>query len=125
MSLRFQAITAAGSRAGLTFKGPVANPAAKLDLKMDQGLLAGRQVDRLRLLLNLEDRLATISDTALDLAGGTIGLDGTVNLKGAFPSDLFTPTGRPEYPGVYPRSGFRYSGGNAVGRATGRIQWCP
>jgi len=77
--------------AGLTFKGPVANPAAKLDLKMDQGLLAGRQVDRLRLLLNLEDRLATISDTALDLAGGTIGLDGTVNLKGAFPSDLFTP----------------------------------
>ncbi|BBO78030.1 hypothetical protein DSCW_54470 [Desulfosarcina widdelii] len=77
--------------AGLTFKGSVANPMAKLDLKMDKGLLAGRPVDRLRLLLNLEDRLATISDTALELAGGTIGLDATVNLKDAFPSDLLTP----------------------------------
>lgn len=78
-------------KAGLTFKGPVANPAAKLDLKMDKGLLAGRRVDRLRIVLNLEDRLATISDTAFELAGGAIGLDATVNLKGAFPSDLLTP----------------------------------
>ncbi|WP_319523510.1 translocation/assembly module TamB domain-containing protein [Breoghania sp.] len=78
-------------KAGLTFKGPVANPAAKLALKMDQGLLAGRQVYQMRLLLNLEDRLATISDAAIELAGGTIGLDATVNLKDAFPSDLLTP----------------------------------
>jgi len=78
-------------KAGLALKGPVANPAAKLDLKMGQGVLAGRQMDRLRLLLNLEDRLATIRDTAIELTGGTIGLDATVNLKGVFPSDLLTP----------------------------------
>jgi len=78
-------------KAGLTLKGAVANPAAKLNLSVTEGLLAGRQVDRLRLLLNLEDRLATIDDTTLELAGGTIGLEATANLREAFPSGFLDP----------------------------------
>lgn len=78
-------------KAGLTLKGALADPAAKLNLTMTKGLLAGRQVDRLQLFLDLEDRLATIDDTTLEHAGGTIGLEATINLRDAFPSGFLEP----------------------------------
>ncbi len=80
-------------KAGVDVKGAVANPKAKLNLAMDKGLLAGRQVDRLRLSLTLEDRLVTIGDSILEIAGGAIGLDATANLRDAFPKGFLEPPG--------------------------------
>ena len=77
--------------AKLTLKGTVANPDAKLVLTVDDGRIAGQPLDRGELSINLEDRLVTIDSAALRLAGGTVTLNGTVNLREAFPTGFLAP----------------------------------
>ena len=74
--------------AKLTLKGTVSNPDARLVLTVDDGRIAGQPLDRGDLSINIKDRLVAIDSAALRLAGGTVTLKGTVNLREAFPAGL-------------------------------------
>jgi autotransporter translocation and assembly factor TamB len=76
-------------RANLGVKGALANPEAGLDLNFDGGRIAGRALDGAKVSIHLKDRQATV-ESAAQLAGGTLALNGTVNLQPAFPSGLLS-----------------------------------
>lgn len=78
-------------RTGISLDGAMANPLARLGLTLDKGRVAGQPLDHLRLSVGLENRQATINDSALQLADGTINLSGTVDLRTAFPSGFLQP----------------------------------
>ncbi len=75
----------------LSFNGPVANPDARLAVTIGNSLLDGQPLDRGDLAIDLKDRLATIDTVALHLAEGSVKLNGTVNLRDAFPTGFLSP----------------------------------
>ncbi len=77
--------------AKLTLKGAVSNPDARLVLTVDDSRIADQPLDRGELSINIKDRLVTIDSAALRLAGGTVTLKGTVNLREAFPAGFLAP----------------------------------
>jgi translocation and assembly module TamB len=77
--------------AKLSLKGPVANPDARLVLTVGNGRIAGQPLDRGDLSIGLKDRQLTIEPASLRLADGTLALNGTVNLREAFPAGFLTP----------------------------------
>ena len=79
------------ANAKLSLNGTLANPTAQFGLTIDDSRVAGQPLDRVRLSINIKDRRATINDTALQLADGTINLNGTVDLHAAFPSGFLDP----------------------------------
>ncbi|WP_419660590.1 conserved uncharacterized protein, DUF490 [Desulfosarcina variabilis str. Montpellier] len=79
------------ANADLRLEGAIANPLARIGLTIDDGWFAGQPLDQFRLSVGLEDRLVTINDSALRLADGTINLDGTADLRTAFPSGFLEP----------------------------------
>ncbi len=77
--------------AHLSLKGKVANPDARLMLSIDRAMLGGQPLDRGELAIVLKDRQVTLDKTALRLADGTVNLDGTVDLRAAFPTGFLEP----------------------------------
>ncbi len=75
----------------LSLKGKVANPDARLMLSVDQAVLGGQALDRGELAVELKDRLVNLEKTALYLADGTVNVDGTVDLRAAFPTGFLAP----------------------------------
>ena len=78
-------------KANLTFKGTVANPDARLVLKAGNGRIAGLPMNRGDLAIDLQDRQVTIDTAAWQLAGGEAILNGTINLREAFPTGFLAP----------------------------------
>jgi translocation and assembly module TamB len=77
--------------AELTLKGRAANPDAGFILSLDGGRIAGQPVDRVDISINLQDRQIGIDTAAVRLAGGAITLNGTADLRGAFPDGFLSP----------------------------------
>ncbi|MBC2742643.1 MAG: translocation/assembly module TamB domain-containing protein [Desulfosarcina sp.] len=77
--------------AKLTLKGALANPDAGLVLAVDGGRIAGQPLDHGDLSINLQDRQVTIDPAAFRLADGAVILNGTVNLRKAFPTGFLAP----------------------------------
>ncbi|MCB2146726.1 MAG: translocation/assembly module TamB domain-containing protein [Deltaproteobacteria bacterium] len=77
--------------AKLAIKGTVANPDARLDMTVGKGVIAGQPVDRGDFSIDLKDRQVTIDKAALRLADGSAILNGTVNLRDAFPTGFLAP----------------------------------
>lgn len=76
--------------ARLTLQGALANPDAGLVVKSAGGRIAGQPLDHAELSLNLQDRQVTIDSLAWQLGGGTLSLDGTLDLRRAFPTGFLT-----------------------------------
>ncbi|BBO91038.1 translocation/assembly module TamB [Desulfosarcina ovata] len=74
----------------LDLNGRLSDPAAHLVLALDTGQVAGHPLDRAEFAVVLKDRLATIGPAAWQLAGGAVRLDGTVDLRNAFPAGFLT-----------------------------------
>ncbi len=72
--------------ATLSLTGALANPQVRLGLTIDEGRIAGQPLDHFRLAVDLDDRQATIHDSVLKLADGTIRISGKTDLRAAFPS---------------------------------------
>ena len=75
----------------LSLKGKVANPDAKLIMSIGQAVLAGQPLDRGGLAVELKDRQVNIKTAAFQLADGTVNVDGTVDLRAAFPAGFLKP----------------------------------
>lgn len=76
--------------ATLTLDGALANPDATLNLKLDRGQIAGFPLDRGGLSARLQDRLATVDEAVVHLADGALRLDGSANLRRAFPEGFLS-----------------------------------
>ncbi|MGA6924729.1 MAG: hypothetical protein WBY88_03545, partial [Desulfosarcina sp.] len=77
--------------AELTLKGRLENPDAGLILSVGAGHIAGQPLDRGDVALDLHDRQITLSKAAWRLADGAVQLNGTLNLREAFPTGLLVP----------------------------------
>ena len=75
----------------LSLKGKVANPDAKLMLSIGQAVLAGQPLDRGELAVELKGQQVNIKTAAFQLADGTVKMDGTVDLRTAFPAGFLKP----------------------------------
>ena len=79
------------ANAELRLEGAIANPQARIGLTIDDGRFAGQPLDQFRLSVGLKDRQIKINDSALRLADGKVVLDGTADLRTAFPSGFINP----------------------------------
>lgn len=77
-------------KARLTVSGDAINPDAGLVLYVEDSRLAGQPVDRGDLSLRLQDRQVSIDPLSFRLADGSVTLNGLVNLREAFPENLFS-----------------------------------
>jgi len=75
----------------LTLNGTIDNPDAGLRLSVDKALVGGQPLDRGELAVDLKDRLVKIKTAALQRAGGAITLNGTADLRQAFPTGFLAP----------------------------------
>ena len=82
--------------AGLTVKGALDNPDAALRLTAAPGRLAGQPLDSAELRLDLHDRQVAIDTAAVRLAGGTVSLNGSLNLQELFPAGFLAAPGDPD-----------------------------
>jgi autotransporter translocation and assembly factor TamB len=79
--------------AGLNVKGALDNPDAALRLTAAPGRLAGQPLDSAELRLDLRDRQVAIDTAAIRLAGGTVSLNGSLNLRDLFPAGFLAAPG--------------------------------
>jgi translocation and assembly module TamB len=79
------------ANAKLSLKGPVANPEVRLVVAVGNCRIAGQPLDRGDLSIGLKDRQLSIEPASLRLADGALALNGTVDLRGAFPAGFLTP----------------------------------
>ena len=115
--------------AELILRGAVANPDARLKIAAGDGRIASRPLDHAQLSIHLHDREATLDSTFWRLADGKVALNGTVDLRKAFPSGFLTApvdidaiayalTLKPEIPNLEP---WLKSMIPTVGQMTGRV----
>lgn len=70
-------------------KGTTGNPAVKMKMVYSGGVLADNKIDSVKLKMQLEDRLLDIQKLAVLIAGGQINLEGSADLREAFPKGFF------------------------------------
>ncbi|MDL2268476.1 translocation/assembly module TamB domain-containing protein [Desulfosarcina sp. OttesenSCG-928-A07] len=77
-------------KAAFSIKGRASNPNADFTASMAQGRVSGWTMDQADLDIHLKDRQITLGPVVWKLAGGTIRLDGTADLRDAFPAGFLS-----------------------------------
>ncbi len=72
-------------------RGALDNPEVSLHLDYGGGIIAERQIDRIRLDGELKDRLLTVNSLQADVASGHCNLQGEADLRNAFVNGFLAP----------------------------------
>lgn len=75
----------------LSLNGTMADPKADLILTLGPGRIKGQPVDQGNLSVKLKGREVKIESATFRLAGGEVNLNGTADLRAAFPKGFFAP----------------------------------